>query len=616
MKIRFRIPDLLFYVLTLLVIIISIICFAKALSWVNKPFAGFMLYEMPYVGTYSDRDWPGPKAGLRTLDRIVRVDGQIVLNSNDVIKEVRSKEPGSSVHYVVESKGNTIEFTLPAINFTIKDFILIFFTTFLGGLLLYGLGCIVYLLKPNVSSSWVFLGLCASLGVYMITGFEILSTYLFSHIHVLVLPLFPAFFFHLGLIFPNRKHIIARWPWFEYIIYLPALIIALFFQIYYFSFDEILNLNSMHWMFSFKELTVMARIFTLFGVLSLIFFIIHDAYRTSTIIARKRARMMLFGVGVAFVPTGISQALVTIANINIPWNFLVFIIIFFPASIAYSITKHNLFEADAIIRRTVGYAVVTAVVVGAYVGVSLVLNVFIGQSQLAQSRVFPILFTLAVILVFNPLRDHIQALVDRLFFRKEYDYGEIVEKVSGAMTTLLDLPQILNRLVQTFTDDMFIDTSSVMLLTPDGTQYKVFLADGEKKQDVEGRAIKRIDPLFEIIEKEKKELTKYDVLEDPKYIDVSESSVSDFEALRASLIIPLVYQDQVIGSMNLGEKKSGKPFNREDIDLLRTLAHQGAVAIENAHAFPGKPGKAAHGRRAQHRAGSSDEHAAGCLPGD
>jgi adenylate cyclase len=34
--------------------------------------------------------------------------------------------------------------------------------------------------------------------------------------------------------------------------------------------------------------------------------------------------------------------------------------------------------------------------------------------------------------------------------------------------------------------------------------------------------------------------------------------------------------------LNLGEKKSGKSYNREDVDLLRTLAHQGAVAIENA----------------------------------
>ena len=33
---------------------------------------------------------------------------------------------------------------------------------------------------------------------------------------------------------------------------------------------------------------------------------------------------------------------------------------------AYSIVKHNLFDADTLIHRTVGYVVVTAIVVGVY----------------------------------------------------------------------------------------------------------------------------------------------------------------------------------------------------------------------------------------------------------
>jgi sigma-B regulation protein RsbU (phosphoserine phosphatase) len=37
--------------------------------------------------------------------------------------------------------------------------------------------------------------------------------------------------------------------------------------------------------------------------------------------------------------------------------------------------------------------------------------------------------------------------------------------------------------------------------------------------------------------------------------------------------------------MSLGEKKSGKSFNREDINLLHSVANQGAVAIENARLF-------------------------------
>jgi sigma-B regulation protein RsbU (phosphoserine phosphatase) len=47
----------------------------------------------------------------------------------------------------------------------------------------------------------------------------------------------------------------------------------------------------------------------------------------------------------------------------------------------------------------------------------------------------------------------------------------------------------------------------------------------------------------------------------------------------------LVFQEKVIGLLNLGEKKSGKFYNRGDVDLLNALSNQGAVAIENARLF-------------------------------
>ena len=58
-----------------------------------------------------------------------------------------------------------------------------------------------------------------------------------------------------------------------------------------------------------------------------------------------------------------------------------------------------------------------------------------------------------------------------------------------------------------------------------------------------------------------------------------------FEELSASLLVPLIFQDKVIGFLTLGEKKSGKFYNREDIDLLHAVSNQGAVAIENARLF-------------------------------
>jgi len=582
MKARISVPITILIVLSAFMGIVCIISFARAIRLINHSFPGFLVYHGAYVGSISVRDWPGRQAGLEYLERIAAVDGQPVQRGRDVMEAARQRTPGTPVKYVVESNGKRREVTIPVANFGLRDFFLAFFCTTTGGLILCVLGVIVVLLKPNIAPSWVFLALCFSLGGYMMTSFEILSTYSTVPFHYLALCLFPATFFHLGLIFPDRKRFLDRRPKLQYLIYLPAVIMAVLYEIYYFTSSEFSSGKPLSWLPTYHQLGAMARLFTLFGVLGLIFFVVLSLFKAPTLTARVRSRMILFGVTVAFLPSALAMMALHFLDIIIPWNFLVFFVIFFPASIAYSIVRHNLFEADAIIRRTIGYVVVTAVIVGAYALVSVGLNVFLESYQLSQSRAFPILFTLGVILVFNPLRDRIQALVDRLFFRKEYDYGAIIEKVGGAMTSLLDLPQILKRLTQTFMEDMFISTSSVMLLSTSGTEFQVILADGERKKELENRTFQRDNPLMKIIEGNRKELTKYDVLEDPRYSAYSEKSKGSFDELCASLIVPLVYQNQVIGSMNLGEKKSGKFYNREDIDLLRAIANQGAVAIENA----------------------------------
>jgi serine phosphatase RsbU (regulator of sigma subunit) len=111
------------------------------------------------------------------------------------------------------------------------------------------------------------------------------------------------------------------------------------------------------------------------------------------------------------------------------------------------------------------------------------------------------------------------------------------------------------------------------------------MSEGEKSAMLNEVVIKRDDPLIDIMEGKKQLLTRYDLMEDPQYKEVSDGCVAQLNSLNASLIFPLVFQDKLIGMLSLGEKKSGKTYNSEDIELLRTLASQGAVAIENARLF-------------------------------
>jgi sigma-B regulation protein RsbU (phosphoserine phosphatase) len=415
------------------------------------------------------------------------------------------------------------------------------------------------------------------------TGFEIQSSYYLVYFHYLIIPFVPAAVFHLFSIFPDKKKIFSHYPSLEYAIYIPAALIAAAFQLFLFTYR---GGHTVWWIPYPSEITTpVTRVFYLACAVAIIVFLLHSLIKATEPVTRQRARMILFGITVAFLPTVTVHAVVLFLKVTFPSNLMVFVGFFFPASIAYSIVRHNLFDAGAIIRRTVGYTVVTAVVVGVYALVSLSLNVIAERYPLAESRAFPILFTLGIILIFNPLRDRIQALVDRFFFRKEYDYGAVIEKVSRAITTLLDLGQVLRHLTQTFVEDMFINTTSVMLLNPAAAEYRVYLADGERKEEVAGKFFKSNGPLMQIIEGEKKELTRYDVLEDPKYKAISQPCAQEFESVCASLMVPLVFQDRLIGVLNLGEKKSGKPYNRQDIDLLHAVANQGAVAIENARLF-------------------------------
>jgi len=565
--------------------IISILSFIAALSWLNKPFAGFLVYHPPFVDSLGIRDWPGKKAGLKYLDRIISIDDRPVTDGADVVKAVRAKQPNTSIRYLVDKNNEIHKFIVPVSIFGIRDFVLVFLITFSCGVLLYSLGVIAYLLKPNVPSSFVFLSFCFSLGTYIVTAFEVESTYYFVRLHYCSLSFFPAILLHLGLIFPDRKRFLDRFPIIEYLLYIPPLILSLLYMIYFSSFREILTSRILLWLPGYRELSAIGRISSLFSTIMLFSFLVHAVYRATTTAARQRARMILFGVTVAFVPPGLAMAAVHFLKANIPWNFLVFFVVFFPASIAYSIARHNLFEADVIIRRTVGYTATTVVVVGAYLGISVILNFFLGKYQENHSQVFPIFFTLGIILVFNPMRNRIQDAVDRLFFRKEYNYKTIIDKVSRAIISLLILDEIITQLTRTFVEEMFVSTTSVMLLDATANEYRVFLAEGENKIEVENKILRRDRPLIQIIEVQQKELTKFDVLEDPKYAHISRSCVSDLETVHSDLMIPLVFQDTVIGLINLDEKKSGKPFNRQDIDLLHAIANQGAVAIKNAQLF-------------------------------
>jgi|SRR5271155_325696 len=93
-----------------------------------------------------------------------------------------------------------------------------------------------------------------------------------------------------------------------------------------------------------------------------------------------------------------------------------------PAAVGVAILKYRLYDIDRLISRTLGYAIVTGLLVGLYAGLVLLAT----QVLSITSPVAVAASTLAAAALFAPLRRRVQHVVDRRFNRVRYDADQTV----------------------------------------------------------------------------------------------------------------------------------------------------------------------------------------------
>jgi hypothetical protein len=121
-----------------------------------------------------------------------------------------------------------------------------------------------------------------------------------------------------------------------------------------------------------------------------------------------------------------------------------------PVSIGVGILKYRLYEIDRLVSRTLGYAILTGLLVGVFVGL-----VALSTDTLALSgRVGVAASTLAAAALFNPLRVRIQHLVDRRFNRARYDADATLAAFAAHVRDEVDLGSVESSLIATVTGSL------------------------------------------------------------------------------------------------------------------------------------------------------------------
>jgi signal transduction histidine kinase len=199
-------------------------------------------------------------------------------------------------------------------------------------------------------------------------------------------------------------------------------------------------------------------------------------------------------------------------------------LLFVPVFTFIAILRYRLFDIDLVINRTLVYGALSACVVGIYVLVVVALGaLFQARGNLAVS----LLATGFVAVLFQPLRSRLQRGVNRLMYGERDDPYAVLSRLGRRLEATLAPESVLPTVVETIAQALKLPYAAILL--KEGEGFRTAAAYGSPRGEPEA--------------------------------------------------LPLVYQREEIGRLELSARAPGEAFSDADRNLLEDLARQAEVAV-------------------------------------
>jgi two-component system NtrC family sensor kinase len=295
---------------------------------------------------------------------------------------------------------------------------------------------------------------------------------------------------------------------------------------------------------------------------------------------KNKTKYIILGLGVAALL--VQFDLLPLAGIgSYPLGNLVFIPILL---LGFAILKHDLLDIGFVVQKGLIYSLLTGLLTGSYALMIILFDQLFKGIGHAGPVYFSVFFFLVIVFVFDPLKKRVQLLIDHILFKGRYDYQKTLMALSDAMASMLNLDEIMGKILRALTEVMYLDGGYVMLVGEKGDAFQLHSQMGMRSK-TKSPSIEKSSPLIQEIGFRKREVTRYNVAEWSTTCRHSSVLKEHFTSLGGTVIIPMLFKGEVNGLLVLGNKKSGGLFTSEDFELLRTLANQCAISIENAKAY-------------------------------
>jgi hypothetical protein len=181
------------------------------------------------------------------------------------------------------------------------------------------------------------------------------------------------------------------------------------------------------------------------------------AYRiAASEVARAQLRWIITGLSLGVVGLGLGpESGINVFNPQVwPIVFTVGAWIFFPISVTVAIFRYHLWDIEILVRRSLIYTVLTAALAAIYLIEVAVLGSLSRSLTGTDSNVTLIASTLVIALLFDPLRQRVQTVIDRRFCRRRYNVDHALERFTSAVRDEVELSSLLGRMLDVIQDTL------------------------------------------------------------------------------------------------------------------------------------------------------------------
>lgn len=162
---------------------------------------------------------------------------------------------------------------------------------------------------------------------------------------------------------------------------------------------------------------------------------------------------------------------------------------------------------------------------------------------------------------------------------REIQYLKAIQDVSKAISSTLDIQEVLALIVRKIPEIMRTKAATIRLLDSSGRKLELAAAYGLSDKYLNRGSVDAEESMSLALEG--RPLAIYDATTDSRIFYRDEAKE---EGIRSMLVVPIVVRKKIIGIMRLLTNEF-REFAEDEIDFAVALAEQGGIAIENAKMY-------------------------------